>query len=156
MHTIIELSDDRTEKTKNVKNGGYIMTRFEGSEKQIKFANDIIERAKSLLDDEIKDLESDVIKGMKVESTLNNPRILTEITKEVLSNISEVWSASDVIDKRLILNGMSSGPVWEILGIRRRGSKLKIENGGSYSYTDLKNDNTKKEFVKEVLQHLRK
>lgn len=128
--------------------------QFSGTEKQVKWANDIINRAKDRFDKELVQIREDVLHGQP-QSILDNAEILTKIVKDILSDLPSVWTAKDVIDNRECMDNCNTGVVWEKLGIRRRGNSLKIgESSEKYSYDFLKDENNMREFEKMVLQFL--
>lgn len=127
--------------------------QFTGTEKQIKWANDIINRAKNRFDKELVQIRDDLCG--QPQSILDNAEILTKIVKDILSDLPSVWTAKDVIDNRECLDSCNTGVVWEKLGIRRRENNLKIEGSSEkYSYDFLKDENNMREFEKMVLQFL--
>ena len=122
---------------------------FKGSEKQIKWANDIVDKAKNAFENKVKEAESDKYADPEV---LENYKNLYGIVTNVLSHLSSVCSASDVIENRL---GLERGDL-QAFGIKSFGGGRKIKvNGESYKGSDLKDENVRKEFEKKVLDYLR-
>lgn len=122
---------------------------FKGSEKQIKWANDIVDKAKKAIENEIREAESDKYADPDV---LENNKNLYGIVTNVLSDLSAVWSASDVIENR---SGLERGDL-EAFGIKSFGGGRKIKvNGESYKGSDLKDENVRKEFEEKVLDYLK-
>lgn len=125
------------------------MEKFEGSEKQVKWANDIVDKAKTAFENEIKEMESDHNINLEL---LENRKNLTDIITGVLSKLSSVWSAGDVIENR---SGLEGGKL-ETFGIRSFGGGRKIKVGDkSYEGSDLKDVKVKKEIENYVLEHLK-
>lgn len=127
---------------------------FEGSDKQVMWAKDIVNKAKNFFDSEIARLEADVEKGYFTKTELENSKILSEISTTVLSNLASVWTAKDVIENREYIGCKNVASIWERMGIKRRGNILKIDSD-AYSYQDLKDPDRKKELERKALQYLK-
>ncbi len=122
---------------------------FKGSEKQIKWANDIVDNTRKAFENKVREAESDSYTNPKV---LKNYKNLYEIAENILSNLSLAWSAGDVIENR---NGLESGDL-EILGIKVFGGCARIKvDGRSYKDSDLKNSETKKEIENRAIDYLK-
>lgn len=125
------------------------MMEFKGSEKQIKWANDIVDKAKKAFENEIKEAESD---EQIDPNALENYKNLYEIATNVISHLPSVWSASDVIENRFELEGKKLG----IFGIKvfGGGSRIKVDEK-FYKGSDLKDENVRKALEEKVLAYLR-
>lgn len=125
------------------------MQKFEGTEKQTKWANDIVERTQKNFEDEIKQAESDAYANKDAVEIYKN---LTGIITNVLSNLSSVWSARDVIENRAGLERMD----FETFGVRSWGGGRRIKVGdASYEGSDLKDSKVRKELENSVFEYLR-
>lgn len=122
---------------------------FKGTEKQIKWANNIVDKAKKAFENEIEEAESDKHTNPDV---LENYKNLYGVVTNVLSCLSFSWSASDVIENRFELEQRNL----EIFGIKVFGGGRKIKiDGKSYKGSDLKDENVRKEFEEKVLDYLK-
>lgn len=123
-----------------------IMMEFKGSEKQIKWANDIVDKAKKGLENRIKEAEN-----YADSDALENCKNLCEIITNVLSNLHSVWTAGDVIENR---TGLEQGKL-ETFGIKSFGGGMRIKvDGTSYRGSDLKDESIKKEVEEKVLNYI--
>lgn len=146
--------------------------QFEGSEKQVKWANDIIDRAKITLEDSLKnsiELNEYLHISDKEKSNIETEKILNEIANNTLSNLSNSWSAKDVIENRNHLNprGIDHNSVIDIrqtLGIFERAKypdfivkSIKVRDGGNiYDMEKLKSSKSeRKKLEKELLSYLK-
>jgi len=131
--------------------GGGKAPAFEGSEKQVKWANDIVENAKKSLAKEVDSVEHPSVFSARAEE-VERAKIIAGITNSVLQKLSSVWSAKDVIENR---NELEKYP-YSALGIKIRGTKgLKIGDT-LYGFSDLKKSSAKKEFENKVIEYLKK
>lgn len=137
------------------KGGSKKSQEFEGSEKQVKWANDIVEKAKKSLQIGVYEVENPSWGSVRPEE-VERAKIVSEITNNVLSNLSSAWSAKDVIENR---DGLERYP-YSVFGIKMLKKELRIGDRlygfSTYSYSDLKKSSVKKEFENKVIDYLKK
>mgnify|MGYP001030470475 CR=1 FL=1 len=147
---------------------------FEGSEKQVKWANDIVAKAKDSLDSALQELKEEYERAMKrgknksvieyLKNELELEAILNKISKNVLSNLSRSWSAKDVIENRFDLGYGKSSPniahMQEMLGIFASDKGDTANVLGSYKEYSIeklrKNSSQRKKFESELIEALKK